>query len=90
MAHSGQEKIPNGNEEFNEFEEALVRRHLEVMQGELIRKLEEMDHGKAEELLREGGYIDKGYVQRIFCSLILLPYLCNINNSIPKKTTIIQ
>jgi len=64
MAHSGQEKIHNGNEEFNEFEEVLVRRHLEAMRGELIGKLEEMDRRKAEELLREGGYIDKGYVRR--------------------------
>jgi hypothetical protein len=64
MAESGQEKIRKGDEEFNLFEEELVRRHREAMREELVGKLEEMDHRKAEELLREGGYIDKGYVRR--------------------------
>lgn len=64
MAQSGQEKIRNGNEEFNMFEEEVVRRHREEMKGEIIKKLEAMDHRGSEEVLVEGGYIDKGYVRR--------------------------
>lgn len=64
MAESGQEKIQKWDEEFKLFEEAMVGRHREAMRGELVVKLEEMDHRKADELLREGGYIDKGYVRR--------------------------
>jgi hypothetical protein len=64
MAAGAQQKVHNGNEEFKRFEEALVDRHRKQMLEEMKAKLEEMDERAAEELLRAGRYIDKGYVRR--------------------------
>ena len=57
-------KIDKGKEEFKRFEEELVEHHRGEMKRELAGKLEEMDRAAAEELLKRGRYIDKGYVRR--------------------------
>jgi hypothetical protein len=65
MMHRGDNnKVANCSEEFNRFEEELVKRHREQMKQEIAQKLEEMDRKASEELLGSGRYIDKGYVRR--------------------------
>lgn len=64
MAPGAHQKVAKGQEEFKQFEEELVGRHREQMLQELKGKLEEMDRAGAEELLKTGRYIDKGYVRR--------------------------
>lgn len=59
-----QNKVKNGSEEFNRYEEELVRGHREQMLGEMQAKLQEMDRRVSEELLGTGRYIDKGFVRR--------------------------
>lgn len=58
------QKLGKGNEEFNRFEEELVQRHRAQMVEELRGKLEEIDRVAAEELLKTGRFVDKGYVRR--------------------------
>jgi hypothetical protein len=64
MAPGAQQKVGKAQEEIKRFEEEVVRRHREQMLEEMKAKLEQLDRAEAEELLKTGRYIDKGYVRR--------------------------